>query len=456
MELEGHAATVRSVTSGLRLNEDILKHPSSSPPTPDFRALFESAPGLYLVLTPGLTIVAVSDAYLQATMTKREAILGRQLFDVFPDNPDDPAADGVRNLKASLSRVLQNRVADAMAVQKYDIRRPESEGGGFEERYWSPVNSPVLGADQALAFIIHRVEDVTDFVRLKQRRVEQDKLTEELRTRAEKMEAEIYIRAQELQEANRQLRAANEEQRRAEEDVRRLSRDLERHAAQVDAANKELEAFSYSVSHDLRAPLRSIDGFSQALLEDCGDRLDDRGKEHLRRVRAAGKRMGDLIDDLLNLSRLTRAEMRREKVNLSDLGRRVTEELRRSQPERQVEVAIAEGLEAEGDGRLLQVVLENLLRNAWKFTQKRPLAHIELGMMRQNGQSAFFVRDDGAGFAMAYVDKLFGAFQRLHSPEEFEGTGIGLATVARIVHRHGGRIWAEGEVEKGATFYFTL
>ncbi len=433
-----------------------MTQPSSSLPTPDFRTLFESAPGLYLVLTPGLTIVAVSDAYLQATMTKREAILGRQLFDVFPDNPDDAAADGVRNLKASLNRVLQNRVADAMAVQKYDIRRPESEGGGFEERYWSPVNSPVFGADHAIAFIIHRVEDVTDFVRLKQRRAEQDKLTEELRTRAEKMESEIYLRAQELQEANRQLRAANEEQRRAEEDVRRLSRDLEKRAAQVEAANKELETFSYSVSHDLRAPLRSIDGFSQALLEDCGDRLDDRGKEHLRRVRAASKRMGDLIDDLLNLSRLTRAEMRHEKVNLSDLGRRVTEELRRSQPERQVEVSISEGLEAEGDGRLLQVVLENLLRNAWKFTQKRPLAHIELGAMRQNGQSAFFVRDDGAGFAMEYVDKLFGAFQRLHSPTEFEGTGIGLATVARIVHRHGGRIWAEGAVEKGATFYFTL
>src|SRR5437870_3277872 len=187
-----------------------MSHSPTPLPPPDFRALFESAPGLYLVLTPDFSIVAVSDAYLRATMTKREEILGREIFDVFPDNPEDPTATGVRNLRASLCRVLRNRAPDAMAVQKYDIRRPESDGGGFEERYWSPLNSPVFGEHDEITAIIHRVEDVTEFVHLKQVGSEQHKLTEELRIRAEQMEAEVFLRAQEIQEANRQLRSANE------------------------------------------------------------------------------------------------------------------------------------------------------------------------------------------------------------------------------------------------------
>ncbi|MBD1930489.1 PAS domain-containing protein [Trichocoleus sp. FACHB-69] len=186
---------------------------------PDFRTLFESVPGLYLVLMPDFTIVAVSDAYLRATMTKREEILGRGIFDVFPDNPDDPSATGVRNLKASLESVLQNRVADTMGVQKYDIRRPESEGGGFEEKYWSPINSPIFGENEEIAYIIHRAEDVTEFVRLKQLGIEQHKLTEELQARTQQMEAEIFLRAQELQDVNRQLRAANEELAKARDEA---------------------------------------------------------------------------------------------------------------------------------------------------------------------------------------------------------------------------------------------
>jgi PAS domain S-box-containing protein len=207
---------------------------STSISTPDFRILFESAPGLYLVLKPDLTIVAVSDAYLHATMTKREEILGRGLFDVFPDNPDDPTATGTRNLRASLERVLQNRVPDSMAVQKYDIRRPDSEGGGFEERFWSPVNSPVFSADHEIAYIIHRVEDVTEFVRLKQRGSEEQRHTEELRTRATQMEAEIYLRSQELADANRKLRKTNEDlqdeiaqRKRAEEALQASQQQLQ-------------------------------------------------------------------------------------------------------------------------------------------------------------------------------------------------------------------------------------
>ena len=207
----------------------------------------------------------------------------------------------------------------------------------------------------------------------------------------------------------------------------------------------------------MRAPLRAIDGFSQALLEDYTERLDAEGKDLLQHIRGATQRMADLIDALLELSRVARAELQRETVDFSGLAKRIVAELQQTQPDRQVEFAIAEGLMASGDARLLRVVLENLLGNAWKFSAKQPQARIEVGSLAQpNGALAFFVRDNGAGFDMAYADKLFGAFQRLHRMHEFPGTGIGLATVQRIVQRHGGRIWAEGAVGQGATFYFTL
>ena len=249
-----------------------------------------------------------------------------------------------------------------------------------------------------------------------------------------------------IQEQNQALEKARDE---LEERV------IER-TTQFEAANKELESFSYSVSHDLRAPLRSIDGFSQALFEDYGDKLDAQGRSDLQRVRAATQRMAQLIDDMLNLSRVSRGEMRREIVDLSSLVRNIVEELKAAEPDRKVDVAIADSIQAEGDVRLLRVLVENLLRNAWKFTGKRPTAKIEFGISQNNGKPVYFVRDDGAGFDMAYAGKLFGAFQRLHSMTEFNGTGVGLATVQRIVNRHGGKVWAEGKVDQGATFYFTL
>ncbi len=239
------------------------------------------------------------------------------------------------------------------------------------------------------------------------------------------------------------------ERKKAEDEIRERS-------AQLQAANDELEAFSYSVSHDLRAPLRAIDGFSQAFLEDYGDRFDETGKDYLRRVRAATQRMGLLIDDLLDLSRVTRAEMRRETVDLSAMAHAVIAELSKAHPSRHVEVVIADNLKVEGDARLLRLVLENLLGNAWKFTTRRSKARIEFHSVEMDGQVAYCVRDDGAGFDPRFAQRLFGAFQRLHTVAEFPGTGIGLATVQRIVHRHGGRVWAEGAPDAGAAFYFTL
>ncbi len=247
------------------------------------------------------------------------------------------------------------------------------------------------------------------------------------------------------------------QRRQAERRIHELNESLQHRARELELTNKELETFSYSVSHDLRAPLRGIDGFSQALIEDYGDKLDDQGKDYLQRVRSATQRMGLLIDDLLKLSRATRAELRRESVDLNPLAQGIMHELQRTKPERVVEFSIEAGLNADGDARLLRIVLENLLGNAWKFTGKTPRPLIELGSCPgEDGTCVFYVRDNGVGFDMVYADKLFGAFQRLHAPAEFPGTGIGLATVQRIVHRHGGRVWAEGQVNRGATFYFTL
>ncbi len=237
---------------------------------------------------------------------------------------------------------------------------------------------------------------------------------------------------------------------------KRTERLLKQRSDELAAINRELEAFSYSVSHDLRAPLRAIDGFSQALLEDYGNQLDAGAQDYLRRVRASAQRMARLIDDLLNLSRVTRAPLHYERVDLSAMAREVVAALRETAPGRAVTMHIAEGLSAEGDAALLRIALENLLGNAWKYTARTAQARIEFGSQIHDDERVFFVRDNGAGFDMKYANKLFGAFQRLHHPQEFEGTGVGLATVQRIIHRHGGRIWAEGEPDKGACFYFTL
>lgn len=235
-----------------------------------------------------------------------------------------------------------------------------------------------------------------------------------------------------------------------------LEQRVEERTADVAAAYKELEAFSYSVSHDLRAPLRGIDGLSQVVLEEYGDHLDEMGQQYLRRVRAASQRMGRLIDAILGLFRVTRTEMRMERVNLSAIGEALAAEFTQADPGHEVRFMIEEGLSVQGDPDLLRMVLQNLLGNAWKFTNKHPTGTIQLGSYLSEGERVYFVRDDGAGFEMEYADKLFRPFERLHESREFEGDGVGLASVERVVRRHGGRIWAEGATEQGATFYFTL
>jgi PAS domain S-box-containing protein len=407
----------------------------------ELKSLFESLPGLYLVLTPELEVVAVSDAYLRATLTTREGILGRHLFEVFPDNPDDPDNKAVATMQSSIDRVIRERTPDTMAIQKHDVRGTD---GVFEERYWSPINSPVFGLDRKIKYIVHRVEEVTDFMR--QKAPDSAAFTGSS-AEMQQMEAEIFRSSQKLQAANLQLRAAN----------------------------TELEAFSYSVSHDLRAPLRAVDGYIRILQEDCSDRLDEEGQRLLGVVSAEARRMGELIDDLLEFSRLSREPMARSAVDMCKLARAVFDKLTVA-TENAPSFELEPLLPAHGDLAMLRQVFVNLIGNAIKFSRDRSAAVIEVGCLggpeplpplsavestdrggaADRSEITYYVKDNGAGFDPDYTHKLFGVFQRLHSEDEFEGTGVGLALVQRIVQRHGGRVWAEGKKGEGATFYFTL
>lgn len=388
-----------------------------------FENLFIALPGHFLVLKPDFTIVSASDAYLAATMTRRAEIVGRSIFEVFPDNPNESSIGGVARLRASLERVLETGRADTMPILRYDIRRPD---GVFEERFWSPMNAPVLGGDGRVEYIIHRAEDVTEFIRQKPRRPAE---TPELGDPMERMEAEVFQSTQKLEIAKQQL----------------------------EAANKELEAFSYSVSHDLRAPLRHVHGYVQMLAKSTEGLLPPKAARYLKTIQEASAEMGQLIDDLLSFSRMGRAEMRDHAIDLNQLVREVIQGLELQTKERRIEWRIGTLPAVLGDAAMLRQVLSNLVGNAVKYSRRRDPAVIEIGHCgEERGFPIVFIRDNGAGFDMAYAHKLFGVFQRLHRAEDFEGTGIGLARVQRILARHGGRIWAEGQPDKGATFYFTI
>jgi PAS domain S-box-containing protein len=392
-------------------------------PGPDFRSLFESAPGLYLVLTPELKIVAVSNAYLAATMTRREEILGRGLFDVFPDNPNEPEATGVRNLAASLKRALQNRVADVMPVQKYDIRRPESEGGGFEVRYWSPVNSPVFGADNEVSYLIHRVEDVTEFVLLKQRGHEEQKVAEELRQRAEQMESEVFLRSNQVAEANRQLREANEE------------------LARLYAKTKELDRlkteFFANISHELRTPLALILAPVRKRIADGGDDVRD-----LQMVERNARRLLRHVNDLLDLSKLDAGGMQLKyaEVDLGYLARVVGSNFDSLARERNLAFAlnIPETLRAQVDPEKVERVLLNLLSNAFKFTPEA--GQVSLTLYQNGDRAVFEVEDSGPGIPAHHRELIFERFRQLDggSDRQFGGTGLGLSIAKEFASLHGG------------------
>jgi len=260
----------------------------------------------------------------------------------------------------------------------------------------------------------------------------------------------------ELAKKNEQLRRQAELLRESEQAARELAETRAELVSDLEHKNRELESFSYAVSHDLRAPLRRIEAFGRAVLESQGEQLDGNGRRFMERIQEASRQMSQLIDDVLYLSKVSRAEVRQQEIDLSGLVESILERLHEADPGRTVETRVRPGVIVVGDGRLLRIALTNLLENAWKFTGRQPASRIEFGMMTATGEPTYFIRDNGAGFDMAYVDRLFGPFQRLHLASEFPGSGIGLATVQRIIHRLGGRVWAEGVVGQGATFSFTL
>ena len=390
---------------------------------PNFRILFESLPGLYLVLTPDLHIVAASDAYLQASMTKRDEIIGRNLFDVFPDNPDDSAATGTKNLRDSLDRVLQSRTADTMAIQKYDIRRPKSEGGGFEERHWSPINSPVFESDGSICYIIHRVEDVTEFVRLKHTQ------TEELRTQAERMETEVFLRSRDLDAANRRLREAN----------------------------ADLEAFTSSVAHDLKAPLRAVQGFAHILSESCVNKLNDEEKDHLATTLDGAVRMNALINDLLSYSRIAREEITPEPLLLNEMISMVVRHLPEENRIRKLRINVPASLPPVlGHYQTVQQVISNLVANAQKFVKPGEQPDLNISAEEIGSFVRLTIKDKGIGIAEDYHKKIFNVLQRLHTSEIYSGTGIGLAIVKRGIERMNGRVGVESRVGEGSSFWIEL
>ncbi len=478
--------------------------PGNPYPAPDFQALFENAPGLYLVLTPDFRIVAVSEAYLRATMTARRDILGRPLFDVFPDNPQDPGATGVSNLRASLERVKQFAKADAMAVQKYDIRRPESEGGGFEERYWSPLNSPVLDSDGRVTFIIHRVEDVTDFLRLKQAGHEREKMTEALRVRAEQMESEVFSRSQELAKANNQLRSANQELGRlydqiaqlmmqADEELRvhaatdgradnpprpitpedmlarvgaliagykRLDEEL-RHAQKMEAVGR----LAGGIAHDFNNLLTVILGYARLGQEKLGP--DDQLRGKLVEIHRAGQQAALLTQQLLAFSRKQRTE--KQPIQLNGVIDEMKDMLRR---------LIAEDIDltftldpfcgsVHADVGQLTQVLINLVVNSRDAMPRGGKLSVETRLVLRDSEYADHdgVRPAGHYVALIVTDTGVGidAETRRHIFEPFfttkdvgKGTGLGLSTVYGIVLQHGGWIELASEPNRGTTFEIYL
>ena len=416
----------------------------SSATTPDFRALFESVPGLYLVLSPQLEIIAVSNAYLRATMTVREEILGRGIFDVFPDNPDDATATGVGNLRASLERVIVQRLPDTMAVQKYDIRRPESEGGGFEVRYWSPINTPVLDANGKLAYIIHRVEDVSEFVRLRHQEAELSQLTQTLRSKAAQMESEVYARAQEVQAANEKLRETNDE---------------------LLQATRAKSDFLAMMSHELRTPLNSIIGFSEVIVDEKFGELNARQARYIGNVLSSGRHLLGLINELLDFAKIEagKLEVTQQPCDLRVMARDAVMTLQPLADSRQIALTV-DGVDSAAlplvtaDPSRSRQIFYNLISNAIKFTPIGGRVGVHCTLVGDDQFVRVRVNDTGPGISAEDVERLFKPFVQLqrNSETKLGGTGLGLALTRQLAELMGGRVGVDTALGQGSTFWIEL
>jgi PAS domain S-box-containing protein len=389
-----------------------------------FKGLLESAPDA-MVITNGAGRILMVNAQTEAIFGySRHEIIGEEIEIQIPDRFH---SNHVHHRENYVHNPKVRSMGVGMAL--FGKRRNGEE-------FPVEVSLSPMTLDDGELLVMSAIRDTT----------EQKRIEAEIKAINENLESLVQERTKELEGLSRELQEMNTG----------LEQRVTRRTMELEAINKELEAFSYSVSHDLRAPLRSIDGFSNKILKDYGDRFDDQAKDYFNRIMNASRKMGTLIDDLLHLARLTRIEMRIETANMSEMAEAIVRELKESAPQRQAEINIRENMVVAADRNLMQIALQNLLGNAWKYSKNQELTKIEFAFYNENGRTIYYIKDNGVGFDMKYADKLFVAFQRLHSVAEFEGTGIGLATVQRIIRRHHGNIWAKSQPGQGTTFYFTL
>ena len=401
----------------------------------DFEKLFQFSPGLLLVLDQDLKIVAVTEAYLNATLTTRQKILGKGIFEAFPDNPGDKEATGVSNLRTSLQEVLQSKSPNSMAIQKYSIRIPETED--FEVRYWSPLNFPVLDQHNEIEYIIHRVEDVTEFVHLKESQHQQKEINSALQTRSGQIENEIIIHSQEIQMANKQLLLLNKE--------------LTDKSIELKRSNEELDQFASIAAHDIQAPFRSV-GMSLDLIEQLLDSKNPEVEKLFKRIKDARERIKNLIHDLLEFARASQQPQPFKEIKVQ----KIIEDVFDLIGDAKAAVRIEEPLPSIScDYSQMVQLFQNLLINAVKF-QNTNAPEVVIASEEEPDFYKFTIKDNGIGIEEKYFGKIFQVFQRLHTKEQFPGTGLGLAICKKIVERHGGKIWVESQLGKGTSLCFTI
>ena len=415
----------------------------------DFRKLFKKVPDLYLILDTDFNIIAVNEAYNAATFTKRDEIVSRYIFDVFPDNPDDHGADGVSNLKHSLETVLSTKKQHSMAVQRYDVKNFD---GVFEVRYWSLINIPILNASNQIDCIIHRAQDVTDYVTLKEQHLQAKTEAKKLQDKVSEMEIEIISRSKEIQKLNESLEQKVEERTKAlKENERKLSAQNKR----LNNQNKELEQFTYIASHDLQEPLRSLISFTQLLEEDCFQNLGPDGQAYVQYISKSSHRMQDLVKGLLEYARIGKSK-EIELINGDELFNEVLEDIKVKIEDKKAKINIDEMPNFHGYALEFRLLIQNLLINALKFVKEGVEPEIQVSV-KDNGEDYLFsIQDNGIGIEPKNYEKIFTIYKRLHKRGEFEGVGIGLSHCKKIVELHGGNIWVESLPHEGSTFYFTI
>ncbi len=417
--------------------------------TIDFQKVFLSAPSLFLIVSTDFTILALNDSYERATMKKREEMIGRNLFEVFPDNPDDKSADGVSNLSKSLHSVLKDKKTHTMAVQRYDVQRPD---GTFEVRYWSPINIPIFNSKNEIDYIVHRVEDVTEFITLKDEQSKNENITLGLQKKVNEMEVEIVKRSREIQKLNFELEQKVKERT---ETILKREKTLAKQNQILKSQNKELEQFTYITSHDLQEPLRTLVSFTELLEKEFAGKLEGNGDIYIDFISQSSRRMQELVKGLLDYSRIGR-EKQLVEVDCNQIVKDVLSDMAITLAESKAKISVGNLPKLKGYSTELRQLFQNLISNAVKFRKKDVIPEVKIAVQEEKENWLFSIQDNSIGIDEKDMHKLFVIFKRLNNRDEYEGTGIGLAHCKKIVELHGGTIWAESKLGEGSTFKFTI